>query len=247
MIFEMKNKIKNALLNYGKEIRKERKKEPPFSKESANIFLFGVVLDQGIRWEQAWEAPKILKKRLGHLNIKKISQMKPKEMERVMFDSGTALHRYRKVARWIVDASQLLLERYQGDARNIWSDEPSAFELEHRFREFVGIAQKKGSMAVNILVRDRGIPIKGMDKIMIDISYDRHVRRVFLRTGLIESDSEEALIRAARRLNPRYPGELDGPAWRVGFTWCHPQNPDCSSCRLSSVCPKLIEKGKHIE
>jgi endonuclease III len=111
--------------------------------------------------------------------------------------------------------------------------------LENRFREFEGISQKKGSMAVNILVRDYAIPVSG-GKEDIDISYDVHVRRVLLRTGLVAKDTEEDALRAARQLSPSYPGALDHPAWMIGQEFCHRSNPECSKCPLEGLCPKKL-------
>ena len=45
------------------------------------------------------------------------------------------------------------------------------------------------------------------DKLCIDISPDRQVKRVFTRLGLIAEDTPvEDLIYCARELNPEYPG-----------------------------------------
>jgi endonuclease III len=106
--------------------------------------------------------------------------------------------------------------------------------------QFVGIGQKKAAMAVEILERDLGVPIREMEG--SDIAYDIHVRRVFLRTGFADEDSMEHMVAMARRLHPERPGKLDEPAWRVGMNWCHPQAPDCPACVLGGVCAKLIDR-----
>ena len=93
-------------------------------------------------------------------------------------------------------------------------------------------------MATNILVRDFGIDVK--DKRGIDISYDIHIRRVFLRTGLVEKDDMNLMIKTARKLNPEYPGALDNPCWIIGREYCHPKNPKCDKCPILKVCPKLL-------
>lgn len=105
---------------------------------------------------------------------------------------------------------------------------------------FNGIGQKKASMATNILVRDLGIQAR--DKSGIDVSYDMHVRRVFLRTGLAEIDDENTVIQSARELNPEYPGGLDLPIWDIGRGWCHPIEPECDECPIKNVCPKIINQ-----
>lgn len=236
------NKIRDKLIEYSKNIPKEtidkdargQIKDP---NEYALEFVFGVILDQGIKYYKAWSAPYELRNRLGDLNVRKIAKMNERELEEAIFKKP-ALHRYKFMANRLIEASKLIIEKYDGDASNIWKGPVSAKELESRFREFKQVGQKKASMAVNILTRDFNIPITG-DKSGIDISNDVHVRRVFHRTGLTKGDSEE-LINAARELNPEYPGELDYPAWVIGMRWCRPTNPNCKECPLNEVCPKIL-------
>lgn len=132
------------------------------------------------------------------------------------------------------------MERYDGKPESIWNDNPRADDLQRRFVEFKGIGQKKASMATNILVRDKNVQVRGVDRSGIDVSGDVHVRRVFLRSGLIDVDSVDAAVRAARILNPKYPGELDLPAWYIGRTFCHPKNPECSECPMKADCAKKV-------
>jgi endonuclease III len=142
---------------------------------------------------------------------------------------------------WIIESSRLLVDKYDGKPENIWNDNPRPDDLQRRFSEFKGMGQKKSSMATNILVRDKNVPVRGVDLSGIDVSGDVHVRRVFLRAGLIDVDSVDAAVRTARDLNPSYPGELDLPAWYIGRTFCHPKEPECSRCAISVDCPKRID------
>ncbi len=64
-------------------------------------------------------------------------------------------------------------------------------------------------MATAILNRDLGVPISDLSG--VDIAYDVHVCRVFLRTGLAEHDSVDPMVGVARTLNPEQPGALDLP------------------------------------
>jgi endonuclease III len=96
-------------------------------------------------------------------------------------------------------------------------------------------------MAVEILARDLGKPLRDMSG--SDIAYDVHIRRVFLRTGLVERDDVNLMVAAARALNPDRPEALDLPAWDIGRRWWRPVNPDCLACPLNHVCPRLIDKA----
>lgn len=242
-----KQKISKALIKYGDKLGKNFKKEKYFTpnQEADKLiwnnplaYLFAVILDQSIKAEKVWEIPFLLKRRLGHLDVHKIANIDEHKIVDI-FDKKPKLHRFPKtMALRIKRACQLLLERYEGKAENIWADNINPFDLQNRFEEFDGIGQKKASMAVNILVRDFGIGVK--NKKGINVSYDIHVRRVFLRTGLTEKDDMNLIIRTAKLLNPDYPGILDNPCWKIGREYCHPNNPKCNICPISNVCLKLL-------
>lgn len=132
-----------------------------------------------------------------------------------------------------------MVSGYGGDAAAIWSDNPRAADLAARLRSFHRIGQKKSAMAVEILARDLGVPVREFTG--SDIAHDVHVRRVFLRTGLARHDDPDHMIEVARRLHPERPGELDFPAWLVGRTWCGAGIPRCSGCPLVEVCPRRTD------
>lgn len=99
-------------------------------------------------------------------------------------------------------------------------------------------------MAVAILERDLRVPIAHLSG--NDIAYDIHIRRVFLRTGLVARDDRDEMIDIARALSPTQPALLDLPAWLVGRQWCRPGTPACTDCPLLDVCPRLIEKAANV-
>jgi len=148
------------------------------------------------------------------------------------------------IPKWIVQAAEVVLHEYGGDAKRIWSDLPTAAELQLRFDRFPGIGQKKAAMAVEMVERDLRVPIRDMQG--SDIAFDIHVRRVFLRTGLADRDDQAHMIAVARELHPERPGALDVPAWTVGKLWCHPGVPDCPACVLNEVCPRWIDRASTV-
>lgn len=244
-----KRKIVAALIVYGQKIESSRLRRPGYFTpnlkadkliwEEPLAFLFAVILDQGMRAERVWEIPYLLRRRLGHLDVRRIVRTKDSELVSV-FNKRPKLHRFPKtMALRIKEAGELVLAKYRGDARNIWNDTPSSRELHMRFEEFKGIGQKKASMAVNILVRIFGVKLQ--DKKGIDVSYDIHVRRVFLRTGLVDKDELQTVVQTARRLYPDYPGILDNPAWVIGRKYCRPKDPKCKECPLYRVCPRRLD------
>lgn len=211
-----------------------------FVREDAFAFLVAVIFDEQVRFEQAWDAPLELRRRLGHWDVHRIATERDAVHEAVR--RPPALHRWvDKTPYRIVAAARRVVDSYGADASRIWSDKPNASALRHRFEEFEGISQKKSAMAVELLERVLGVEIDAMHG--SDVAVDIHVRRVFLRSGLAERDDVSHMIRVARRLNPDRPGELDNAVWEIGRQWCRPTVPDCIGCPIGSVCPKLIGRA----
>jgi uncharacterized HhH-GPD family protein len=246
--------IVEQLLAYGKQIVGvvDSTTAPEFTPDpDANefwardpfAFLLAVIADYQISAERAWAVPWELKKRLGHLDPHLM--LEDPEALYAAFDQPPKLHRFiRNVPHFFLSASRLVVEEYKGDAGRIWGDEPTAHELQARLVRFPGISQKKAAMAVEILERDLGVPIREMEG--SDLAFDVHVRRVMLRTGLASVDDQQHMIERARQLNPERPGALDFPMWNIGRTWCHAGVPECDLCVLGEVCPKLVDAARGV-
>jgi uncharacterized HhH-GPD family protein len=205
-------------------------------KSSPEAFLLGVLFTQGIAAEKAWSGPWLLQQRLGHLDLARLAAERGAVEEAVC--RRPALHRFtHTVAGWVSDAALRLLDCWDGDASRIWAPGSTALEVTERLSEFRGIGRKKAAMSVEILSRHFGVRIAELAA--ATVAYDTHVRRVFLRAGLARMDTPDEIARAAAAANPGAPGRLDLPAWLVGRQWCRPRLPDCASCRLGDVCPRL--------
>ena len=217
-----------------------------FLTENPFAFLLAVIADYGVPAERAWLLPFRLRQKLRHLNPRILGSMVPKELGNILREIPSG-HRFPNMAaKFFVAASQKVVSEYDSDAAGVWKSR-TARDVYLHLGAFSGIGQKKASMAVNILCRDLGwLNPQPAELRTIDVSYDVHVRRVFLRLGLAESDTMPAILQAARELSPDYPGKLDLGAWYVGRTWCRPSRPDCEACRMSDVCPKLVEKGREL-
>ena len=206
-------------------------------------FLLAVIFDQGIPAERAWRAPYDLMRRLGHLDPARM--LADPDGVRIAVGQPPVLHRYReKLPGWLVAAARMVQHDYAGDAARIWNDHPTARQLQQRLDRFPGIGQKKAAMAVEILDRDLGVPIRELDG--SDIAYDVHVRRVFLRTGLADYDDLDHMVDVARRAYPERPGAIDMPAWLIGRQWCHAGLPDCPACILRNVCPQYVDRANAV-
>jgi len=207
---------------------------------SPNAFLLGVLFTQGIPAERAWAGPAGLLSRLGTLDPEYLGGHEAEVAAAVQ--QAPMLHRFKHtLPAWISAAGRRLCERYEGDAANIWPLGDSVLDVTERLGEFPGIGRKKAVMAAEILVRHFGIELEGREH--GQVAYDVQVRRVFLRTGLADEDTIEAIEAAARAACPMAPGTLDLATWLVGRNWCRPKVPLCDSCRLGGVCPRLVARN----
>jgi uncharacterized HhH-GPD family protein len=211
-----------------------------FIKSSSDAFLLGVLFTQGIPAERAWAGPYLLATRLGHFDLVRIAS----EPDAVMAAVGEppALHRFVKtLPGWIVSAARRIITDYAGDAGTIWPQGTPLSVVVERLRAFDGIGPKKATMAAEILRRYFGAELTGVE--CGSVAYDVHVRRVFLRTGLIDEDTPRAVGAAAALVCPEGPGLLDLATWLIGRDYCHPREPRCEVCRLGAVCLRRTERS----
>lgn len=179
-----------------------------------NALLFSTIFNYQIKYQKALEAPFELALRLGHLDVRRLAKMRQKDLTRHIRGDQTvhSLHRFPAVvAGRLIAASKLLLRKYGGNAANIWPNGESAAEVVSRLDEFEGIGQKLSRLMGRVLVEYLGVALVNWQE--LDIAVDRHVARVFLRTGLvIRSPGEypvsalvEEVTAKARALYPKFP------------------------------------------
>ncbi|HEY3273084.1 MAG TPA: hypothetical protein VGJ92_04940 [Methanocella sp.] len=224
-------------------------------RQSPDAFLMAAILSKQIRGPQAYEIPYRLMQRMGHLDVSRIAEMSREELSGYMGPGkhGKALHRfYNTMSDQLIFDCGLIVAKYEGRAANIWKDEKDTGTVITRLQELKGVSQKISNMFVRHLVTDYGVRLEGWDR--IDIAVDRHVARVFLRTGLVDSkkgqdkyhvsEIADQVVDRARELYPQYPAALDAPAFNVGYYWCTEKEARCAGsnviepCPLAKICPK---------
>lgn len=248
---ESSARVGRELVRYGRRLEADRAAQDgsgfsgrddvdAWIESDPNAFLFGALFTQGIPAERAWAGPFELKMRLGHFDVGRLAASSVDEIERALA-RPPALHRFKRtLPRYIVGTASVLVRDYGGDAARIWGDEPSARELTARLEALPGIGTKKAAMAVELLIRRFGVTIR--DPGSARLPDDVHVRRVMLRTGLVDSDDLDSLQRAAARISPERPSLIDLPLWLVGRRWCRPTRPLCEECLLGVSCAKLTDR-----
>ena len=208
--------------------------EKSFIYDNPNAFVIGLISDQSVKAELAWSLPYSLYKRLGTFDFKYIVQNFDAQFLEKVIKEKPALHRYpNRMANYIFFAMKKILEEYNNDAQKIWKNQQASVIVK-RLEEFKGISHKKASLGTLILIRDLGVDIE--DKQNIDIAYDVHIRRIFLRMGLVEKDTQEDIINKAKQINPIFPGELTTSFWAIGRKYCFANNPSCEACPLNHYC-----------
>ncbi len=204
-------------------------------ESSAEAFLLGMLFTQGIPAERAWTGPWLLRERLGHLDLERLAG--EPETVREAVQRHPMLHRFKNtLPRWISAAAARLLEDYGGDATRIWAPGTHVLDVTKRLVDFDGIGRKKAVMGTEILMRHFGVELEGRE--CGQVAYDVQIRRVFLRTGLVDRDTLADIEAAAASICPDSPGVLDLAAWLVGRDTCRPKAPRCEDCRLGATCPK---------
>ena len=119
-------------------------------KETANKFLLGIIFNQAIQAEQAWQAPKIIMERLGTNDINRIVSLNPEIIENAV-SQYPAVHPFiHNTTGFFLRSCQLLITKYDGDARNIWTPACDISELTSKLTEFAGIGKHKAIVCMYI-------------------------------------------------------------------------------------------------
>lgn len=142
--------------------------KPITSAETANAFLFGLILNQNQQAERAWKAPYLLKKRLGTLNAEKLANLSHEAFMNA-FILQPALHPFAfSMVGYLRDACKHLTFKYDGDARNVWSVGSTVGEVLNKLQEFRGIGPHKATVGVFLLQQELGVLLRD-DGASIDI------------------------------------------------------------------------------
>lgn len=222
-----------------------KNEERDFLLSDWNVFIIGLISDQSVKAEMAWRLPYYLSKRLGYFDFDRINKDQSVETLEAIIKEKPALHRYpRKMAEYIFFAVKKIVEEYNSNAENIWKNDLNAEHVVAKLEEFKGISHKKAALGTLLLVRDFGVILNNLS--CIDIAYDVHVRRIFLRMGLVDKDNIKDVTSSAREICNEFPGSLTLSIWVAGREYCRPINPHCEKCYLSQFCMKKTELGKDL-
>jgi len=207
-------------------------------KKYPHAYVLACLMDRQIKAERAWIIPVEIKKIIGTFEISKLFQISLERYREIFKENK--LHRFNDtMAEIFYFGVQDIINKYNGNASNIWKDNPSSSSVIYRFLEFKGSGVKISTMAANILARQFHIPFS--DYYSIDISPDVHIKRVMKRMGFVPvGASTDMVIFKARELNPEFPGIIDFSCWEIGRNWCKSRNPNCADCIVNDECAKIL-------
>ena len=135
-----------------------------FLNANGTALLIGMLLDQQVPMEWAFNGPWTLKDRLGHLDAKKIAAMDPDEFLAVCLEKP-AIHRFPKaMAQRIQGMCAVIAEKYKSKGENMWNDVDDASVLFERLRELPGFGEEKAQIFIALLAKRFDIAPNGWKK-----------------------------------------------------------------------------------
>ena len=124
--------------------------------------LIGMVLDQQIPLEKAFSSPYVLAQRLGHAPT--AAELADHDLESLVaiFAKPPALHRFPKaMAARVQEVCRALVDRYDGDAANLWTGVENGTELLKRVASLPGFGKQKSQIFVALLGKQYGVQPAG--------------------------------------------------------------------------------------
>jgi uncharacterized HhH-GPD family protein len=127
--------------------------------------LIGMVLDQQIPLEWAFQGPAELGRRLGgRLDAADIAAMDPEVLAEA-FSRRPSLHRYpSSMASRVQALCRSVVEDYGGDAASIWTGAADGRDLLDRVKALPGFGDQKARIFVALLGKQRGVAVPGWEE-----------------------------------------------------------------------------------
>ncbi|MFZ0214781.1 MAG: HhH-GPD-type base excision DNA repair protein [Candidatus Dormiibacterota bacterium] len=132
-------------------------------ERSPLALLIGMLLDQQVKMEKAFNGPYDLQQRLGSLDAAAIAALDPDRLDQV-FRERPALHRFPgSMAKRVQQLCGVIAERYGNDAEALWRGVESGAELSRRIGALPGFGPDKTRIMVSVLAKKRGVRPAGWE------------------------------------------------------------------------------------
>lgn len=206
-------------------------------------FIFGLIFDQSILSVIAWESPFLLYKRLGHLNVKKIAEIRENDLKNII-SQKKALHRYPSVvARYIIASCGVITTQFNANAANLWKT-TSISDAKKNILMMSGVGEKKANLAILMLVRNMGVSFKDIH--LLPFAMDVHLRKVIERSGMFNIGTKQGMAQTMQIFQEEtsvFPALLGTVIWFIGRKYCQKEKPMCNLCPLNDYCKKINING----
>lgn len=131
---------------------------------NGTALLIGMLLDQQVPMEWAFNGAFTLKQRLGHLDPRRIAAMDPDEFLAVCLEKP-AIHRFPKaMAQRIQGMCAIIADEYGNKGDNIWRGVADAKDLFERLRRLPGYGEEKAQIFIALLGKRFDITPEGWKK-----------------------------------------------------------------------------------
>ena len=119
--------------------------------------IIGMLLDQQVKMEWAFQAPYLLQERLGApLTVEAVTALSPEAFV-AHFQEKPALHRFPgSMGKRTYALCETLAADYDGDAARVWQEAESGKDLYDRLRALPGFGEAKARIFVAVVGRRLG-------------------------------------------------------------------------------------------
>jgi uncharacterized HhH-GPD family protein len=127
-----------------------------------NALLIGMILDQQVPMEKAFSGPLVIAQRMGGtLDVAAIAASDEEEFVSLC-SRPPAIHRFPgSMAKRVRQCCQVLVERYGGQAANVWADQPTGEAVKAALASLPGFGPDKAAIFTAVLGKRRGVTPPG--------------------------------------------------------------------------------------
>lgn len=127
-----------------------------------NALLIGMLLDQQVPMEKAFRGPQVIAERMGGvLDVAAIAASDEEEFVRLC-STPPAVHRFPgSMAKRVRQCCQVLVEHYDGQAANVWRDQPTGVAVKAALSGLPGFGPHKAAIFTAMLGKRRGVTPPG--------------------------------------------------------------------------------------
>ena len=124
--------------------------------------LTGMLLDQQIPMEVAFDGPRKIVERLGSIDPQRIAQTDAEEFI-ALCATPPSVHRFPKsMGQRVHDLATAVVNDYDGDTEAIWTDgDPDGKEVLKRLKALPGFGDQKAKIFLALLGKQRGLTVDG--------------------------------------------------------------------------------------